>query len=85
MKRYLLDTNTTGALISKRGTVPARVQAARRSGGRIGIGIPVLAELYQVIDILIAATAIVLGDCTVVSDDTDLLAVPGLNVETWGV
>jgi tRNA(fMet)-specific endonuclease VapC len=131
--RYLLDTNTVGDLIEKRGNMPDRVREARRNGGRIGISIAVLAELYygvefsssrdknldrlrraisgltiwpfdekaaaefgrlraelrrrgrpmQVIDIMIAATAFSLGNCTVVSADTDLLAVPGLAMENW--
>lgn len=37
----------------------------------------------QVVDIQLAAVAFTLGDCTVVSSDTDLLAVPGLAVENW--
>jgi tRNA(fMet)-specific endonuclease VapC len=133
MKRYLLDTNMAGDLIDKRHGVDARAREARQKGGRIGIGIPVLAELYygvefsstreknlqrlrramsgltiwpfeekaaaefgrlraelrrlgrpmQVIDIMIAAIAFTLGDCTVVSADSDLVAVPGLSVENW--
>jgi tRNA(fMet)-specific endonuclease VapC len=39
----------------------------------------------QQIDIMVAAVALSLGNCTVVSDDTDLLAVPGLSVENWAV
>lgn len=46
MKRYLLDTNIAGKLIEKQETVSARVREARRQGGRIGINVPVLAELY---------------------------------------
>src|SRR5262245_1205094 len=46
MRRYLLDSNTAGDLIEKRGNVPERARQARRKGGRIGIGMPVLAELY---------------------------------------
>jgi tRNA(fMet)-specific endonuclease VapC len=46
MKRYLLDTNMAGDLIEKRGLVPGRARAVRSRGARIGIGIPVLAELY---------------------------------------
>lgn len=133
MRRYLLDTNMAGDLIEKRGRVPERAREARRKGGRIGIGMPVLAELYygvefsasreknlqrlkravaglkiwpfeeksaaefgrlradlrrrgrpmQVIDIMIAATALSLGNCTVVSADSDLVAVPGLILENW--
>jgi tRNA(fMet)-specific endonuclease VapC len=37
----------------------------------------------QQIDIMIAAIARSLGHCTVVTDDTDLSAVPGLRVESW--
>lgn len=39
----------------------------------------------QVIDIMIAAVALTLGNCTVVSKDSDLSAVPGLAVENWAV
>src|SRR6476620_4780574 len=46
MRRYLLDTNTAGDFIAKRGPVPDKANQARLNGGRIGIGIPVLAELY---------------------------------------
>lgn len=35
------------------------------------------------IDVQIAAVARVLGNCTVVSCDTDMLAIPGLAVEDW--
>jgi tRNA(fMet)-specific endonuclease VapC len=38
----------------------------------------------QQIDIMVAAIALSLGNCTVVSNDTDLAAVPGLTVENWG-
>lgn len=37
----------------------------------------------QTIDIMMAAIAISLGNCTVVTTDSDLLAVPGLSVENW--
>jgi tRNA(fMet)-specific endonuclease VapC len=37
----------------------------------------------QQIDIQIAAIALSLGNCTVVSADSDLLAIPGLTVESW--
>jgi tRNA(fMet)-specific endonuclease VapC len=133
VNRYLLDTNMAGDLIDKRHGVDDRAREVRRNGGRIGIGIPVLAELYygvefsstrdknlqrlhramasltiwpfeekaaaefgriraelrrlgrpmQVIDMMIAAIAFTLGNCTVVSADSDLAAVPGLTVENW--
>jgi hypothetical protein len=34
-------------------------------------------------DIRIAATALTLGNCTVVSSDSDLSSIPGLTVENW--
>jgi len=37
----------------------------------------------QVVDLQIAAIALCLGNCTVVSKDSDLSAVPGLSVENW--
>lgn len=37
----------------------------------------------QVIDIMIAAVALSLGNTTVVSSDSYLSAVPGLTVENW--
>jgi tRNA(fMet)-specific endonuclease VapC len=42
-----------------------------------------LGRPMQQIDIQIAAIARTLGNCTVVSSDTDLAAVPGLTVENW--
>jgi predicted nucleic acid-binding protein len=37
----------------------------------------------QQVDMMIAAIAFALGNFTVVSADSDLLAVPGLTVENW--
>ena len=39
----------------------------------------------QVPDIQIAAIALSLGNCVVVSKDSDLRAVPGLAVEDWSL
>jgi len=39
----------------------------------------------QQIDVQIAAIALTLGRCTVVSADADLLAIPGLTVENWSI
>lgn len=135
MSRYLLDTNAAADALFRRRGVPEHVKAARAAGHAIGIGIPVLAELYagvefsasrdhnleilrrsvklfrlwpftseaaevygrlyaelrrtgrmiQQIDLQIAAIALTLGRCTVVSEDSDLSAVPGLSVENWAV
>ena len=37
----------------------------------------------QVVDIMISAIALNLGNCVVVSTDSDLKSVPGLDVELW--
>ena len=37
----------------------------------------------QVVDMMIAAMAFALGNCTVVSADSDLTEVPGLAFENW--
>lgn len=50
-----------------------RIFAALRRSGRP----------MQQIDIQIAAIALSLGNCTVVSKDTDFSAIPGLAVENW--
>ena len=39
----------------------------------------------QQVDIQIAAIALTLGNCTVVSKDSDLSAVPGLTIEDWTI
>jgi tRNA(fMet)-specific endonuclease VapC len=133
VRRYLLDTNTAGDLIARRKGVAERARAVRQTGGRVGIAIPVLAELYygvefsssreknsqrlrqalsglivwpfdekaaaefgrvradlrrrgrpmQIIDVMIAAIALSLGGCIVVSTDSDFLALPGLDTENW--
>jgi tRNA(fMet)-specific endonuclease VapC len=133
MTRFLLDTGIAGDFINNRGVVRQRALDEVRRGNRIGIGVPVLAELYfgvensatrdrnlwllraalryftiwpftndaaeeygrlaaelrrvgrtmQQIDIQIPAIALTLGNCTVVTSDSDLAAVPGLTVENW--
>ena len=35
------------------------------------------------VDLMVAATALTLGKCTVVSSDSDMKRVPGLSVENW--
>jgi len=133
LSRYLLDTNAVANALFRRRGVPDRVRAARVAGHDIGMGIPVLGELYagaefsasrdhnlevlrrsvklfrlwpftpeaaevygqiyatlrrkgrliQQIALQIAAIALTLGQCTVVTEDSNLSAVPGLNVENW--
>ncbi len=50
-----------------------RLHAALRKAGR----------QIQIPDIQIAAIALTTGNCTVVTTDSDLSAVPGLSVENW--
>jgi len=51
--------------------------------GRLAAELRRIGRLMQQIDIMIAAVAFSLGGCSVVSDDSDLAAVPGLTVENW--
>jgi tRNA(fMet)-specific endonuclease VapC len=56
---------------------------AAEAYGRLAAELKRLGRPMQQIDIQIAAIALSLGSCTVVSADSDLTAVPGLNVENW--
>jgi tRNA(fMet)-specific endonuclease VapC len=58
-------------------------RAAAEEYGRIAAELKRLGRPMQQIDIQIAAVARGLGNCTVVSADSDLAAVPGLVVENW--
>jgi tRNA(fMet)-specific endonuclease VapC len=51
--------------------------------GRIAAELRRIGRPMQQIDIMIAAIALSIGHCTVITDDTDLSAVPGLRVENW--
>lgn len=51
--------------------------------GRLASELYRLGRPMQVIDMMIASIAITLRNCTVVSKDSDLAAVPGLSVENW--
>ncbi len=51
--------------------------------GRIYADLARLGRPIGVVDMMIAAIAMTLGNCTVVSSDSDLSAVPGLRVEDW--
>ena len=52
--------------------------------GRIAAELRLIGRPMQQIDIQIAAIAFALGNCTVVSGDSDLRAIPGLSVEDSG-
>ncbi|MHB1560682.1 MAG: type II toxin-antitoxin system VapC family toxin [Isosphaeraceae bacterium] len=51
--------------------------------GRIAAELQRIGRPMQQIDIQLAAIALALGHCTVVSSDSDLKATPGLPVEDW--
>jgi tRNA(fMet)-specific endonuclease VapC len=56
---------------------------AAEAFGRLFAELRRIGRPMQQIDIQIAAIAIGLGNCSVVSADSDLAAVPGLAVENW--
>jgi tRNA(fMet)-specific endonuclease VapC len=58
-------------------------RAAAEEYGRLAAELERRGRPMQVVDMQLAAIALTLGRCTVVSADTDLLAVPGLAVENW--
>ncbi|MGL6072697.1 MAG: type II toxin-antitoxin system VapC family toxin [Fimbriiglobus sp.] len=58
-------------------------EAEAEEYGRLYAELTKIGRPMQVPDIQLAAVAIVLGNCTVVTSDSDLLAIPGLSVENW--
>lgn len=61
---------------------PFDVDAAKRFG-RIKATLKRKGITMQDADLQLAAVALTLGNCTVVSTDSDLTRVPGLAVENW--
>ena len=61
---------------------PFEDDAAQRFG-RIRYELRCVGRVMSVVDMLLAAIAFALGNCTVVTKDSDLSAVPGLQVENW--
>jgi tRNA(fMet)-specific endonuclease VapC len=61
---------------------PYDIPAARQFG-HLRAELRRIGRPMQQIDLQLAAVALALGECTVVSSDSDLLAVPGLRVENW--
>lgn len=57
--------------------------AAAETFGEVAAELERIGRPMQQIDIQIAALAFSLGNCTVVTKDSDLSAVPGLKVEDW--
>ncbi len=56
---------------------------AARNFGEIAAYLRRTGQLIQQIDMQVAAIALTLGDCTVVTGDGDYRRVPGLTVENW--
>ena len=56
---------------------------AAREYGRLAADLRRRGRPMQSIDMMLAAVAITLEHCTVVSTDSDLSAIPGLLVENW--
>jgi tRNA(fMet)-specific endonuclease VapC len=56
---------------------------AAEAYGRLATELKRAGRIIEQIDLQIAAIALTLGNCTVVTNDNDLLAVPGLRVENW--
>ena len=51
--------------------------------GRLAAYLRRVGRTMQQVNMQVAAIALTLSQCIVVSEDTDLLAVPGLDVENW--
>ncbi len=51
--------------------------------GRLAAQLRRAGRTIQRVDLQLAAIALTLGQCTVISEDGDLTAVPGLSVESW--
>ena len=56
---------------------------AAQEYGRLAAQLKRTGRPMQQVDLQLAAIALTLGQCTVVSEDSDLSAVPGLTVESW--
>jgi len=63
---------------------PLTVEATERYG-QIRAELRRAGRMIQSVDAMIAAIALTLTRCTVVSADSDFSAVPGLSVENWAV
>jgi tRNA(fMet)-specific endonuclease VapC len=58
-------------------------RAAGEEFGRLRAELHRAGRSMQMVDVQLAAIALTLRNCTVVSSDSDLAAVPGLTVENW--
>jgi tRNA(fMet)-specific endonuclease VapC len=53
--------------------------------GRIYAELLNVGRPMQVVDVMVAVIAISLGNCVVVTKDSDFSAIPGLTIENWAV
>jgi tRNA(fMet)-specific endonuclease VapC len=68
-----MSSLTVWPLTEKAAAIYAKIAADLRRAGRP----------MQVFDMMAAAVALDVGNCTLVSNDSDLAAIPGLKVENW--
>jgi tRNA(fMet)-specific endonuclease VapC len=61
---------------------PFTTEAAREFG-RLYATLRTSGRTIQTVDVMIASIALTLGNCAVITSDSDLSAIPGLNVENW--
>ena len=59
--------------------------AAGEEFGRLRAELRRIGRAMQIVDMQLAAIALTLGNCTVVTTDSDLSAVPGLRTENWTI
>jgi tRNA(fMet)-specific endonuclease VapC len=60
-------------------------EAAAEEFGRLYALLKQRGRPMQAIDVQIAAIALTLGNCTIVTKDSDFKAIPGLTLEDWSV
>jgi tRNA(fMet)-specific endonuclease VapC len=66
-------------------TVWPYTNEASKEYGRLFAELRRVGRLMQQVDVMLAAIALSLGNCTVVTTDSDFTAIPGLRTENWTV
>lgn len=83
MKRVLLDSGIVSDLVNRRRDVPAKIGEYLASGTKVGTCVPVVAEIVAGVDMMLSAIALNLENCLVITTESDLKAIAGLDVELW--
>lgn len=90
MKKLLLDSGILSDFINRRrlSALPSLAvwpfdQEAAFRYGILAAELRRTGRPMQVVDMMVGAIALNLGDCKVVTTDNDLLSIPGLVVEKW--